>query len=363
MKKYKLFYTIVLIAMLSVFAVSCNQPSGTLTGNAYNTGKAEKVTINVYNWGDYIAESTISNFEAKYPNIKVNYETFTTNEDMYVKIKTGGSNYDVAIPSDYMIKRMIDEGMLNEINMQNIPNYSLIGDRFKNLAYDPENKYSVPYMWGTVGILYNKTMVNEPVDSWKILWDKKYSKQILMPDSERDSIGITLKMLGFSMNTKSLDELEAAKKALMEQKPIVLAYVVDEVKDKMIEGEAALAVVWSGDAFYSIGENEDLEYAIPKEGTNLWFDAMVIPKTSKHQKEAETFINYMCETETAYQNADYIGYASPHTEAVKKLDPELTSNRNAYPEPEDLKNSEIFEYPGDELNKEYNRIWTEIKAN
>ena len=286
-----------------------------------------------------------------------------SNEDMYVKIKTGGSSYDVAIPSDYMIKRMMDEDMLNKINMQNISNYNLIDKRFKNLSYDPSNEYSVPYMWGTVGILYNKSMVADKIDSWRVLWDKQYNKQILMPDSERDSIGITLKMLGFSMNTKTISELEEAKKALMEQKPIVLAYVVDEVKDKMIQGEAALAVVWSGDAFYCIGENEDLEYVIPKEGTNLWFDGMVIPKTGKHQKEAELFINFMCETEIAFNNADYIGYATPHAEALKKLDPELTGNKSAYPGPEDLENAEIFEFPGDELNKEYNRIWTEIKAN
>lgn len=311
MKRFGLLTIIILTALLSALLTSCG-------GNAQPGGSAGKVTLNVYNWGDYIADTTISDFETKYPNIKVNYETFTTNEDMYVKLKTGGSSYDVAIPSDYMIKRMKDEDMLNEINMQNIPNYSLIGQRFKNLDYDPDNKYSVPYMWGTVGILYNKTMVSEPVDSWKILWDKKYNKQILMPDSERDSIGITLKMLGFSMNTKKVSELEDAKKALMEQKPIVLAYVVDEVKDKMIEGEAALAVVWSGDAFYCIGENEDLEYVIPKEGTNLWFDAMVIPKTAKHQKEAELFINFMCDTDIAYKNADYIGYATPPYRSVEK---------------------------------------------
>ena len=337
-----------LLAMAAIF---------TACGNASN-----KVTINVFNWGEYIGESTIADFEAAYPDIKVNYETFTTNEDMYVKIKTGGSAYDVAIPSDYMIKRMKDEGLLNKINMSDIPNYKYIDERFKNLTYDPANEYSVPYMWGTVGILYNKAFIKEPVDSWKILWDKKYNKQILMPDSERDSIGITLKMLGFSMNTKNISELEQAKEKLMEQKHLVLAYVVDEVRDKMIGEEANLAVVWSGDAFYCMSENENLAYAIPKEGTNYWFDSMVIPKTSKHQKEAETFINFMCSTDAALKNADYIGYATPQTEVMKKLDPALTSDRSAYPQQEDLKNSEIFEYPGDEINKEYNRIWTEIKA-
>ncbi len=356
MKRLKFVMASLLLVFISITAAACG--AGTAAGDT-----PSRVTLNVYNWGDYIAENTISDFETEYPNIKVNYETFTTNEDMYVKIKSGGSGYDVAIPSDYMIKRMLDEDMLNKINMQNIPNYSLIDDRFKNLSYDPANEYSVPYMWGTVGILYNKTMVEEKVDSWHILWDKKYNKQIFMPDSERDSIGITLKMLGFSMNTKNISELEEAKKTLMEQKPIVLAYVVDEVKDKMIEGEAALAVVWSGDAFYCMSENEDLDYAIPGEGTNLWFDAMVIPKTSKHQKEAELFINYLCKTEAAFNNAEYIGYATPHMEAREMLDPELTGNRNAYPEASDLTNAEIFEYPGDEINKEYNRIWTEIKAN
>ena len=338
--------------------------TGTNQGNTDGNQPAsdEKVTINVFNWGDYIGETTIADFEEAYPNIKVNYENFTTNEDMFVKIKTGGSPYDVAIPSDYMIKRMLDEKMLNKINMDNIPNYQYIDDRFKNLSFDPANEYSVPYMWGTVGILYNKTMVSDPVDSWEILWNKKYSKQIVMPDSERDSIGVTLKMLGLSMNTKNISELEQAKEKLMEQKPLVMAYLVDEVKDIMIGENAALAVVWSGDAYYCMSENENLAYAIPKEGTNYWFDSMVIPNTSKHQKEAEIFINFMCDTQIAYNNTDYIGYATPHNEVLKMLDPDLASDRSAYPQAEDLANCEIFEYPGDEINKEYNRIWTEVKA-
>ena len=321
-----------------------------------------KVTINVFNWGEYIGETTIADFEKAYPNIKVNYENFTTNEDMYVKIKTGGSAYDVAIPSDYMIKRMLDEGLLNRIDMKNIPNYKYIDDRIKALSYDPGNEYSVPYMWGTVGILYNKNLVSDPVDNWKILWNEKYKKQIIMPDSERDSIGVTLKMLGYSMNTKNITELEEAKDALIRQKPLVQAYVVDEVRDIMIGESAALAVVWSGDAYYCMSENENLAYAIPKEGTNYWFDSMVIPNTSKHQKEAETFINFMCDPKIAFNNADYIGYATPNKEVMKLLDPKLVADRNAYPLKEDLANSEIFEYPGDEINKEYSRIWTEVKA-
>jgi spermidine/putrescine transport system substrate-binding protein len=320
----------------------------------------QKKELNVYNWGDYIDESVLKDFEKKF-DIKVNYDTFTTNEDMYVKLKVGGGHYDVVVPSDYMIKRMIDEGMLDKLNFKNIPNYQFIGSNYKNLGYDPKNEYSIPYMWGTVGILYNKKMVTGKPDSWKILWDKKYAKQILMLDSQRDSIGIALKMLGYSLNSKNPAELEAAKQALIKQKPLVLAYVVDEVKDKMIAGEAALALVWSGDAFYCMKENKDLDYIIPKEGSNYWFDAMVIPKVSPHKKEAELFVNYMCETNVAYRNASYIGYASPHTEAVKKLPVELTHNRSAYPLPQDLTKSEIFVNLGSST-KLFDKLWTEVKS-
>lgn len=352
MRNNRIIASVLAALSLAVLLTACGG-----TGSA-----SEKVTLNVFNWGEYIGETTIADFEKAYPNIKVNYENFTTNEDMYVKIKTGGSAYDVAIPSDYMIKRMLDEGLIDKIDMKNIPNYKYIDNRFKELSYDPGNEYSVPYMWGTVGILYNKTMVSDPVDNWGILWNEKYKKQIIMPDSERDSIGVTLKMLGYSMNTKNISELEEAKEALIKQKPLVQAYVVDEVRDIMIGESAALAVVWSGDAYYCMSENENLAYAIPKEGTNYWFDSMVIPSTSKHRKEAETFINFMCDPKIAFNNADYIGYATPNTEVMKMLDPALVADRNAYPLKEDLENSEIFEYPGDEINKEYSRIWTEVKA-
>jgi spermidine/putrescine transport system substrate-binding protein len=327
---------------------------------AVGCGPSSKTTLNVYNWGDYIDETILEEFKKEY-KIKVNYDTFTTNEDMYIKLKAGGSSYDLLIPSDYMIKRMIDEDRLEKLDFKNIPNYKFIGPTFKDLEYDPQNQYSVPYMWGTVGILYNKKMVKSKPDSWKILWDKKYAKQILMMDSQRDSIGITLKMLGYSLNSTNLAELEAAKNALIRQKPLVLAYVVDEVKDKMISEEAALAVVWSGDAVYCMRENENLDYVIPKEGSNLWFDAMVIPKGAPHKEAAEKFINLMCDTEIAFRNADYIGYASPHTEAVKKLPEEITSSRSAYPLEEDLKNCEVFSNLVSVL-KDFDRIWTEVKA-
>jgi spermidine/putrescine transport system substrate-binding protein len=342
---------LVLAIVLSVFTslIGCG-----------GTTSSEKVTLKVYNWGDYIGENVVKKFEDKY-NIKVVYDTFADNEIMYAKLKSGGSDYDVAIPSDYMIKRMINEDMVNKIDLNNIPNYKYIDAKFKDLAYDPKNEYSVPYMWGTVGIIYNKTMVKEPVDSWNILWDKKYDKQIFMLDSQRDSIGITLKKLGYSLNTKNLDELEKAKEELIAQKDLVQAYVGDEVKDKMILGEAAMAVVWSGDAVFMKKENPDLEYTIPKEGSNLWFDSMVILKNTKHQKEAEMFINFLCDTNIAFENTDYIGYSTPQTETKKMLSTDLLNDKAAYPSDDEIKNCEVFEDLSASI-KDYDRIWTEITA-
>ena len=213
----------------------------------------------VYNWGDYIDESILKDFEEEY-GIRVVYDTYATNEDMYVKIKSGGSTYDVIFPSDYMLTRMREEGMLEKLDLEKIPNSKYIDPRFLGADYDPNNEYSLPYMWGTLGILYNTNLVDDPVDSWDILWNPKYAKQILMLDSQRDSIGVALLKLGYSINTLNPDELVAAGEILKEQKPLVLAYVVDEGKDKMVSGEAALAVVWSGDAAYAIEENPDLAY-------------------------------------------------------------------------------------------------------
>ena len=321
---------------------------------------SNKETLYVYNWGDYMDESIIAEFE-KETGIKVVYDTFATNEDMYVKIKSGGSSYDLIFPSDYMITRMRDEGMLEKINLANVPNFKYIDDRFKGQDYDPNNEYSIPYMWGTVGILYNTTMVDDPVDSWDILWNPKYRKQILMLDSQRDAIGVALIKLGYSLNSTDPKQISEAGELLKQQKPLVLAYALDEIKDKMVSGEAALALVWSGDAIYAMQSNPDLDYAIPKEGTNLWFDGMAIPKGAKNKAAAEKFIDFLCRTEIAFRNADYTGYATPHVEARKLLDPEIRNNKAAYPDDEDLVNVEVFVSLGEVL-KEYDRVWTEVKA-
>ncbi len=325
---------------------------------SWNNSKKPK--LYVYNWGDYMDESVIKMFEKEY-GVRVVYDTFSTNEDMYTKIKSGGSNYDVAFPSDYMIKRMIDEDMLEKINLDNIPNYKYIDQRFKNLEHDPNNEYSIPYMWGTVGILYNTTMVDDVVDSWDILWNPKYAKEILMLDSQRDSIGIALLSLGYSINTLDVDELAEAGELLKEQKPLVLAYVIDEGKDKMVAGEAALAVIWSGEATYGREENSDLEYAIPEEGTNLWFDVMAIPQGAKNKEGAHKFIDFMTRPDITLRNAEYTGYAIPNKTTRAMLPKEINEDRSIYPEEEDLENAEIFVNLGQTL-KDYDRIWTEVKA-
>ncbi|NMB00253.1 MAG: spermidine/putrescine ABC transporter substrate-binding protein [Firmicutes bacterium] len=320
----------------------------------------EKPTLYVYNWGDYIDEDILQDFE-KETGIKVVYDTFSTNEDMYVKIKSGGSTYDVVFPSDYMLTRMINEGMLAKIDLDKIPNHVHLDPRLMGSDFDPKNEYSLPYMWGTLGILYNTTMVDEEVDSWDILWDPKYSKEILMLDSQRDSIGAALLKLGYSINTLDPQELAEAAQLLKEQKPLVLAYVVDEGKDKMVSGEAALALTWSGEAMYAISENEDLAYAIPKEGTNLWFDVMAVPKGAKNFEGAMKFMDFLNRPEIAMRNADYTGYATPNLAAKAMLPEEVQNDRAAYPEDEDIANAEVFVSLGDKL-KEYDRIWTEVKA-
>lgn len=319
-----------------------------------------KNALNVYNWGDYIDKEVIKQFENEY-HIKVNYETFATNEDMYVKLKKGGSNYDVVVPSDYMITKMIKEGMLDKIDMKNISNYKYIPEKFKNLRFDPKNEYSVPYMWGTVGIIYNTKIIKEKIDSWNDLWNPKYKDQILMVDSQRDAIAVALKKLGYSINTRDRSQLKKAEQELMKQKDLVRAYVGDEVKDLMVEEEGAIAVVWSGDAITMMNNNPNLKYVIPKEGSNLWFDNMVIPKSSTHKKEAELFINFITRPDISFKNVEYIGYSTPNAKTMEMLDPEIKNNKAAYPEDDKINKCEVFIDLGDFI-KDYDRAWTEIKV-
>ena len=318
----------------------------------------------VFNWGEYIDPEVLTMFEEE-TGIDIVYEEFETNEILYPKISSGAIAYDVICPSDYMIQRMIENDLLSEINFDNIPNLKNIGKQYleRSRQFDPENKYSVPYCWGTVGILYNKMMVDEPVDSWSILWDPKYKDNILMQDSVRDAFGVTLKYLGYSLNSIDLDELTEAKNLLIEQKPLVQAYVIDQVRDKMIGNEAALGVIYSGEAIYTQKENPNLEYVIPKEGSNIWIDSWVIPKNAEHKENAEKFINFLCRPDIALMNFEYITYSTPN-EAARELieDESIRNSEIAFPDLSKYDNLETFQYLGTEADQVYGDLWNKVKS-
>ncbi|MDY3767725.1 MAG: extracellular solute-binding protein [Lachnospiraceae bacterium] len=328
-----------------------------------NASNSEKKVV-VYNWGEYLDLEVLTLFEEE-TGIQVVYEEFETNEIMYPKVQSGAVTYDVVCPSDYMIQRMIENNLLAEIDFDNIPNVKNIGERYfeKSKEFDPENKYSIPYCWGTVGILYNKTMVDEPIDSWSVLWDPKYKDNILMQDSVRDAFGITLKYLGYSLNSTDLDELTEAKNKLIDQKPLVQAYVIDQVRDKMIGNEAAIGVIYSGEAIYTQKENPDLEYVIPKEGSNIWIDSWVIPANAEHKENAEAFINFLCREDIALMNFEYITYSTPNDAARELIEDEsIKDSKIAFPDDEDLENCETFHYLGDEADEIYNDLWNKVKS-
>lgn len=337
----------------------------------YTRFKDDNISINVYNWGEYICtgadEGTLDvNAEfTKLTGIKVNYTNYATNEELYAKLKGGGASYDVIIPSDYMINKMIKEEMIQPLDFDNIPNYKYIMDNFRNLEYDPDNAYSVPYTWGTVGIIYDTTMVDiaeEDID-WDLLWNEDYADQILMFDNPRDAFAIAEIACGYSINTEDVQELTEAAERLKEQKKIVQGYVMDEIFDKMGAGDALIAPYYAGDALTILEENEDLNFVVPKSGTNLFVDAMCIPKTSKQKEAAEMYINFMCEPDIAYANIDYICYSTPHSEAFNMLDEDTRSNPISYPDEEFIaEKTTVFVNLSDEANKEMQDLWTDMKS-
>ncbi len=334
--------------------------SGCGSADKYPNGK-----VYVYNWGEYIDPDTLDMFE-KETGIQVIYDEFDTNETMYPKVEAGASNYDVVCPSDYMIQKMIDNDLLQELNWDNLPNAKAnIGAQYyeQSEAFDPGNRYAVPYCWGTVGILYNKTMVDDPVTSWSILWNEKYADSILMQDSVRDLFMVGLKSLDYSMNSTDETELNEAKDLLIQQKPLVQAYVIDQVRDKMIGNEAALGVIYSGEAIYTQRENPDLEYVIPEEGTNVWIDSWVIPKNAENVENAEKFIDFMCRGDIALLNFDYITYSTPNTAAQALIeDDDIRNSKIAFPDLSQYDGLETFSYLGDDADTLYNDLWKEIKS-
>ena len=366
---------------------SCAKGSGNDIGETAESGEAEEmvfsvedeeyytrfrdagISINVYNWGEYISNGEDDSLDVnaeftRLTGIKVNYTTYATNEELYAKLKGGAASYDIIIPSDYMLSKMIKEDMLLPLDMDNIPNFKYIFDRFKSPVYDPENAYSVPYTWGTVGIIYNSSIIDIPKEEidWDILWNEDYLDQILMFDNPRDAFAISEIMLGYSLNTEDPDQLSAAANNLLKQKPVVQAYVMDEIFDKMEAGDALLAPYYAGDALTILETNEDLDFVVPKSGTNLFVDAMCIPANAKQKEAAEMYINFMCEPMVAYANIDYICYSTPHSAAFDMLDEEVREDTVSYPTDEQLANTETFVNLSDEANALMQTLWTDMKS-
>lgn len=324
------------------------------------------VTLNVYNWGEYISNGTDGSLDVnaeftRRTGIKVNYTTFDSNESLYSKLAGGGADYDVIIPSDYMVSKLITEGMLAPLDFDNIPNYQYIDQQFRDPVYDPGGKYSVPYTWNIVGLFYNKEHVEKEVDSWEILWDTDYAGKIIMFDNPRDAFAIAQFRLGQSLNTTDPEDWKEAAELLKEQKPLLQGYYMDQVFDKMESGEAWLAPYYAGDAAILVDNNDDIGFAVPKEGTNFFVDAICIPATSSHKREAEEYINFLCDPEIAGANMDYVGYSTPETAAKEYIDPEMVESPMHYPDEDTLANTEAFTDLPEDIGKLVDSLWAEVK--
>jgi spermidine/putrescine transport system substrate-binding protein len=358
MKKKSLFLLVVAALILALVPVSAASDEAVpLTGEV----------INVYNWGMYISDGSDGGIDVnaeftRRTGIQVNYSTYDTNEALYSKLKTGGASYDVVIPSDYMVAKLIEEGLVQTINYDNVPNYQYVDEEFKNLSYDPENKYSVPYTWGCVGIIYNKKYVTKPVDSWSIMWDEEYSGKILMFDNPRDAFGISELLLGYSINTTKNEEIEAAAAKLSEQKHLVQSYVMDQVFDPMEDEEAWIAPYYAGDYLMMAKENENLEFCFPKEGFNLFVDALCIPTSAQNKDGAEAYINFLCDPEISGKNLDYLGYSTPISEAKQYMSEEVAQSEIAYPSEEVLARGQTFENLPSDTVQQMNDLFNDVKA-
>ncbi|WP_300752798.1 ABC transporter substrate-binding protein [uncultured Brachyspira sp.] len=360
-------------AVLMLIALSVNAQSVDLSvfdTNYYHKYKGQNLSVNVYNWGEYISDGSDGSLDVnktfeELTGIKVNYSTFASNEEMYVKLKVGGIQYDVIIPSDYMIERLINEKLIQKLNYNNIPAHTNIANRFKNLPFDPTGEYSLAYTWGVTGIVYNRQMVteNEADIDWDILFDKKYKGQILMYYNPRDAFSIAQAYLGYSLNTTNETELRECARLLKEQKPLVQSYVMDEIYDKMEAGEAALGVYYAGDSLSMMASNHDLNFIIPKKGANLFVDSICIPSNSGSPELAEMYINFLCEPQVALANIEYINYASPNDGAIAIMSSETKNNKIIYPNQETLDNCEVYITLPDETNILMEDLWNEILSN
>lgn len=348
-KLIKLFSILICMVMMGTFFVGCS--------NKQNTQE-----INFYNYGENIDDETVKEFEQKY-NIKVNIETFDDMEAMYSKIKSGAGKYDVVLVSDALMPRMIDQKLIQEINKDNIPNISQMDEEYLDLEIDPGNKYSVPYMFGTVGLIYNKDVVKEEVNSWDILWDEKYKDRIFMFDTYRDTIGVALKKLGYSLNSTNQKEIDEAKELLLEQRKLVKPlYGVDNGTTMIPAGETDINMIWSGEGLNLQDEHPNLVYVVPEEGANFWIDSLCIPKNAKNVEGAEKFINFVSDKKSALRIADEIGYTTPNKEARQEQPESVRNNPNAYMPTEIMNRCEIYkDFPLD-VKKMYDKAWIAIKS-
>ncbi len=333
----------------------------------YQKFQGQGIEIDVCNWGEYVANDSVNfldvneDFE-RLTGIKVNYTLFASNEELYTKLKSGGACYDIIVPSDYMIGKMISEGMIQKLDFANIPNYKYIDEKYKNTNFDPNNEYSVPMYWGVVGIIYNTTMVDEEdLTGWNILWNEKYADNMLMFSNSRDAFAISLLDLGYDFNTTDVLEIEEAAGHLRAQKPLVQAYVMDEIYDKMEGGEAAVAPYYNGDAVLMMDVNEDLDFFLP-DNTSIFIDSFCIPEGAKNKEAAEMYINYMCESTVAAANSYYVGYSTPHMGAMELLDEELVENEIAYPDEDFIASLEALLTLPVETTSHTDALWTDIMA-
>ncbi len=328
---------------------------------------SEGVTIDVFNWGQYIADGSGGSIDVnkaftEATGIKVNYITFESNESMYAKLLFGGANYDVIIPSDYMIARLIEEDMLAAINYDNIPNYRYMDEEFKQQSYDPESLYSVPYTWGTVGLIYNTKFVTEEVSSWDLMWNEAYADKILMFDNPRDAFALAQFKAGISVNSEDPEDLQRAAQELKLQKPVVQQYVMDQIFDKMVHEEAYVGAYYAGDFLTMAADNENLAFCFPEEGFNIFIDAMCIPKNALHKEAAEAYINFLCSPEISGQNLDFLGYSTPISEAKQYMDPEVAESTIAYPDAETLARAESFSNLSAEALQTMDALWLDVKT-
>ena len=325
--------------------------------------KSSADSITVFNYGEYLDPDMLAEF-TKETGIRVNYEEATTPEEMYTKYSSGAISYDLLCTSDYMVKRLIDEGQAQEIDFSSLENYKNIDDKFLSLSesFDKDNKYSLPYFWGTVGILYNTRLVAAPVDSWDVLFDGSYSGQIIMQDSMRDSFMVALKYLGYSLNTTDEGQIREAYELLKGQKPDVESYLVDEARDEVVAENAVMAVVYSGEAYLGNEYNNDLAYVIPKEGSNLWIDSWIITKNCANTEAAQKFLDFLCREDVAAANFEYIYYSTPNRAVVDTMDDQLRRNPAVVPTDESIKGCEVYEALDADTTALYNKLWKEIKS-